>query len=159
MRPLYLALFLLPQLCPAQKITREIEPGNHAVWLATDQFTLKAGELMLNFRTLNEGVYIYLYGLGGSIGPHDFAAFILTQDTVTAYSTGTQAGATAASTYGIIPLHEYVLAPGDLQKLAAGEVKKVVISNYSGFQYIDVPERNQDKLMTWSAALLKAMGN
>lgn len=53
---------------------------------------------------------------------------------------------------------EYIMENGGLTKLARSPVKKVMLSNLDGFQEKEVPEKNQDRLMIYAAALLKELG-
>lgn len=154
MRTIYLTFLLLPQLVPAQKISQQIQPGTHTVWLATNQFVLQAS-LMASFRTIDQAVYVDLFDEGEPIGAHDYAAFVVGQDTVVAYSTGPQIGSAINTT---LSLHEYVMTVDDLRKLAQAPLTRVIITHVGGFQYVEVPERTQDRVQTWSKALLNAMG-
>ena len=165
MKHLCVAFFLLPQVSVAQKVTRAVEPFSHVVYLATNEVTVKNFALAkslavsVNFRAIDQTPYVYLCANGDPIGPHDYAAFIDGKDTVAAYSTGAQAGLTAVVTSGVVPPHEYLLRKEDLQNLAQMHVTQIIISHYTGFQVVDIPEKSQGKVGAWAAALLNAMGH
>jgi hypothetical protein len=155
----FLILFVLfPFYSQAQKITREIEPDNQQVWLATDNANLNARVItsyncVVHFRTAGPRIYLYVQAGGDPIGAQDYIAFYTDHDSVAARSTGTQAGIS----HGDVPQREYTLSAAELKRLSVGSLKRVVITSYNGFEVIDI-SKDADKLANYASALLKAMG-
>lgn len=151
------ALLLAPIAAPAQKITRDVRPDNHQVWLVTDDVDLnfriiQSGAIFTHFRTEGPDIYLYMSG-AGQMSPRDYAYFITDADTVTVYSTGTQPG----GWNGNNPYHEYRVSAEALAYLSQHPIKMVVVSHYGGWQSTAIPVKDQGKLQSYCLAVLKNM--
>jgi hypothetical protein len=158
MKKVFIVLvFGIPLASGAQKITRDIRPDNHQVWLVTDDVDLnfrilQSGAIFAHFRAQGPDIFLYISG-AGQLSPRDYAYFITDEDTVMIYSTGTQPG----GWNGNNPYHEYQMTKEALTYLAAHPVKTVVVSHYGGWQSTNIPQKDQNKLQPYCAAVLKNM--
>lgn len=155
---LIMAAFLLgPATSYAQKLTKDIRPDNHEVWLVTDDVNLnfrviQLGPVYAHFRTEGSDIFLYISG-PGQLSPRDYAYFVTDADTVTVYSTGTQPG----GWNGNNPYHEYRMTKEALQYLSAHPLKLVVVSHYGGWQSTPIPAKDQGRLQGYCNAVLKNM--
>ncbi len=155
----FLIIFaFFPFFTQAQKITREIEPGTQQVWIATDNANLNAKVVtshncVIHFRTAGPRIYLYVQAGVDPIGAQDYIAFYTDHDSVAAHSTGAQ----GEITHEITPEREYTLSVADLKRLSVGLLKRVVITNYNGFDVVEI-NKDADKLANYASAVLKAMG-
>jgi hypothetical protein len=157
MHRLFTVLLLAPLLVHAQKVTKDIRPDNHQVWLVTDDVDLnfriiQTGAIFAHFRTEGPDVYMYISG-SGQLSSHDYAYFMTDGDTVTIYSTGNQPG----GWNGNNPYHEYRMTKEALVYLSVHPLKEVVVSHYGGWQSTVIPTKDQNKLESYCAAVLKNM--
>lgn len=157
MQKLFVFLLLAPVWSFGQKVTKDVRPDNHQVWLVTDDVDLnfriiQSGAIFAHFRTEGPDIFMYLTG-AGQLSPHDYAYFITDQDTVMVFSTGTQPG----GWNGNYPYHEYRVTGEALAYLSLHPIKEVVVSHYGGWQSTNIPAKDQGKLQPYCAAVLKNM--
>ncbi|HET6252542.1 MAG TPA: hypothetical protein VFE32_00640 [Puia sp.] len=144
-----------PLLSVAQKVTKDIRPDSHQVWLVTDDVNLnfrviQLGAVYAHFRTEGPDIFLYLTG-AGQLSPRDYAYFVTDGDTVTIYSTGTQPG----GWNGNNPYHEYKITRDALTYLSLHPLKTVVISHYGGWDSVDIPVKDKSRFQPYCAAVLK----
>lgn len=148
---------LIPLWSFSQKITKDVRPDSHQVWLVTDDVDLnfriiQSGAIYAHFRTEGPDIFMYLSG-PGQLSSNDYAYFITDQDTVMIYSTGTQPG----GWNGNNPYHEYHVTQEALTYLSQHPIKTVIVSHYGGWDATSVPVKDQNRLEPYCAAVLKNM--
>lgn len=157
MKKLALAALFMPLLTLGQKITKDIRPDTHELWLATNDVMvnlkiIQSDLVLVHFRTQGAAIFVYLSG-PIQIGANDYVSFITDGDTVVGHSTGIQRGGSLNNT----PYHEYTLTRQDLVTLSEHVLKQVVVSHYTGWNRLNIPEKDQHKLEPYCAAVLKNM--
>lgn len=148
---------LSPLLSYGQKVTKDVRPDNHQVWLVTDDVNLnfrviQMGPVYAHFRTEGEEIFLYLSG-PGQLSARDYAYFITDGDTVTVYSTGTQPG----GWNGNNPYHEYKITREALVYLSLHTLKTVVVSHYGGWDAVEIPVKDKARFEPYCSAVLKSM--
>ncbi|HEX3935522.1 MAG TPA: hypothetical protein VHW43_12635 [Puia sp.] len=157
MKKFFVLLVLTPLWSIAQKITKDIRPDSHEVWLVTDDVDLnfriiQSGAIFAHFRTEGPDIFLYMSG-AGQLSARDYAYFITDLDTVMVFSTGNQPG----GWNGNNPYHEYRMTAEALVYLSLHPVKAVIVSHYGGWQSTSIPAKDQGKLQPYCAAVLKNM--
>lgn len=150
-----LLLILAPLVSSAQKVSGDVRPDTHQVWLVTDDVDLnfriiQSGAIYAHFRTEGPDIFLYMSG-AGQLSARDYAYFITDADTVTVNSTGTQPG----GWNGNNPYHEYRISRAALQYLSQHPLKSVVVSHYGGWDTTVIPVKDQGKMQSYCQALLK----
>lgn len=157
MKKIFILFLLTPFWSFGQKITKDVRPDNHEVWLVTDDVDLnfriiQSGAIFAHFRTEGPDIFLYLSG-PGQLSARDYAYFVTDQDTVMVFSTGSQPG----GWNGNNPYHEYRITAEALSYLSRHPVRTVVVSHYGGWQSTAVPAKDQGKLQPYCAVVLKNM--
>ncbi len=157
MQKIFALILLSPLGSFSQKISKDIRPDNHQVWLVTDDVDLnfrilQSGAIFAHFRTEGPEIFMYM-SESFQLSPHDYAYFITDQDTVMIFSTGTQPG----GWNGNNPYHEYQMTAETLAYLSLHPVKAVIVSHYGGWQSTSIPLKAQSKLQPYWAAVIKNM--
>jgi hypothetical protein len=157
MQKIVAIIMLIPFWCSGQKISKEVRPDNHQVWLVTDDVDLnfriiQGAALFAHFRTEGPDIFMYLSG-PGQLSAKDYAYFVTDKDTVMIFSTGTQPG----GWNGNNPYHEYRMSTEALTYLSMHPIKSVVVSHYAGWQSTNIPAKDQSRLQSYCSAVLKNM--